>query len=142
MPRRSRYAAANVDLRHLFAIATMTAPTSLHPDAVALLKTLDDDQPGSAAKLIRLFAADAPALLSRIEVGYERGDHSEINQAAHFLRSSALALGATELADVAFRLEHLKAEHLGSDLATRHLSQLRVGLRNALLSLLELVPEL
>lgn len=120
----------------------MTVLPPLHPDAVALLNLLDQDQPGSAAKLIRLFAADAPALLSRIEVGYERGEPSEINQAAHFLRSSALALGATELADAAFRLEHLAADQLGSDLAVQNLTQLRVSLRNALLSLLELVPEL
>ncbi len=119
----------------------MTAPTPLHPDAVALLHTLDESQPGSVAKLVRLFAADAPSLLTRLELGHERGDLAEINQTAHFLRSSALALGATDLAEAAFRLEHMKTDEVGTQLAEQHLAQLRVSLRNALLSLLELVPE-
>ena len=119
----------------------MTAPTTLHPDAVALLNTLDQSQPGSTAKLVRLFAADAPALLSRIELGHERRDLADINQAAHFLRSSALALGATELAEAAFRLEHLEPAQLGCGAAELRLAQLRVCLRDALLSLLELSPE-
>ena len=121
--------------------ATMTAPTPLHPDAVALLHTLDESQPGSTAKLVRLFAADAPALLSRIELGHERGDLEQVNQAAHFLRSSALALGVTQLADAAFRLEHLEAAQLGSDVAELRLAQLRVSLRDALLTLLDLAPD-
>lgn len=119
----------------------MTAPTPLHPDAVALLHTLDESQPGSTAKLVRLFAADAPALLSRIELGHERGDLEQVNQAAHFLRSSALALGVTQLADAAFRLEHLEAAQLGSDVAELRLAQLRVSLRDALLTLLDLAPD-
>ena len=119
----------------------MTAPITLHPDALALLSTLDQSQPGSSAKLIRLFAADAPALLSRIELGHERRDVGEINQAAHFLRSSALALGATDLADAAFRLEHMDASQFGGNAAELRLAQLRVCLRDTLLGLLDLSLE-
>lgn len=145
----SRYAArrdpalgdANLVHSATVTLATMTAPTPLHPDAVALLHTLDESQPGSTAKLVRLFAADAPALLSRIELGHERGDLEQVNQAAHFLRSSALALGVTQLADAAFRLEHLEAAQLGSDVAELRLAQLRVSLRDALLTLLDLAPD-
>lgn len=114
----------------------MIAPAILHPDAIELLQALDQSEPGSVAKLVHLFAADAPMLLSRIELGSERGDLAEINQAAHFLRSSALALGATELASAAFGLEHLTPEQLGAE-AERQLTQLRGSLRSALLSLLE-----
>lgn len=119
----------------------MTNPKPLHPDAIALLHTLDESQPGSTANLVRLFAADAPSLLSRIELGHERGDLGEINQAAHFLRSSALALGAMELAEAALRLEHMDVAQLGSDAARACLEQLRASLRDALLSLLALAPE-
>lgn len=119
----------------------MTAPTPLNPEAIALLHTLDESQPGSTAKLIRLFAADAPALLSRIELAHERRDLPEVNQAAHFLRSSALALGATELAEAAQRVEHLEESQFGSSVAELRLAQLRVSLRNAVLSLLDLAPE-
>jgi HPt (histidine-containing phosphotransfer) domain-containing protein len=119
----------------------MTSATPLNPDALALLHTLDESQPGSTAKLIRLFAADAPALLSRIEVGHERGDGAEVNQAAHFLRSSALALGVTDLANAALQLEHLPPAQFGSPLALDHLAQLRASLRLAVLALLDLAPE-
>jgi HPt (histidine-containing phosphotransfer) domain-containing protein len=118
----------------------MTMREPLHPDAVALLQTLDESQPGSVSKLVRLFAADAPALLARIELGYERGDLAEINQAAHYLRSSALAVGTTALAEAALRLEHLPAEQLQSDQTRDHLAQLRASLRGAILSLLEYAP--
>ncbi len=127
--------------RSLAVTATMTAPTPLNPEAIALLHTLDESQPGSTARLIRLFAADAPALLSRIELAHERRDLPEVNQAAHFLRSSALALGATELAEAAQRVEHLEESQFGSSVAELRLAQLRVSLRNAVLSLLDLAPE-
>lgn len=120
----------------------MTSPVTLNSDALALLHLLDQDQPGSFAKLIRLFAADAPALLSRIELAHERRDPAEVKHAAHFLRSSALALGATDLADAAFRVEHLAPDHFGTGAADLKLAQLRVALRDALLSLLEQIPAL
>jgi len=120
----------------------MSATITLNPDALALLRTLDEGDPGSSARLIRLFIADAPALLSRIELGHERRDADELNHAAHFLRSSALALGATELAEAAQRLEHLNIEQLGNDAATELLTELRACLRNTLLELLALSPEM
>ncbi len=120
----------------------MTSPITLNPDALALLATLDENEPGSVARLIRLFIADAPGLLSRIELGYERRDADELNQAAHFLRSSALALGATELADAALKIEHLGPDRIDSDAARSLLAQLRACLRNTLLGLLELSPEI
>ncbi|HPA01545.1 MAG TPA: Hpt domain-containing protein [Chiayiivirga sp.] len=124
------------------ALRKMSTPITLHPDALALLRTLDESEPGSSARLIRLFIADAPALLSRIELGHERRDPEELNQASHFLRSSALALGATALADATQRLEHLDSSRFGSREAEDLLAELRVALRNALLGLLALSPEL
>jgi HPt (histidine-containing phosphotransfer) domain-containing protein len=120
----------------------MSTPITFHPDALALLHTLDQSEPGSSARIVRLFIADAPALLSRIELGHERRDSGELNHASHFLRSSALALGATELADAAQRLEHLPPAQYGCSEATNLLAELRVCLRNTLLGLLALSPEL
>ncbi|HRQ35819.1 MAG: Hpt domain-containing protein [Chiayiivirga sp.] len=120
----------------------MSTPITFDPDALALLRMLDESEPGSSARLIRLFIADAPALLSRIELGHERRDSEELNQAAHFLRSSALALGATDLAGATQRLEHLPPAQFGSREADDLLAALRVCLRDTLLGLLALSPEL
>lgn len=120
----------------------MSTSITFDPDALALLRTLDESDPGSSARLIRLFIADAPALLSRIELGHERRDSDELNQASHFLRSSALALGATDLAEAAQRLEHLPPAQFGCSEANGLLAALRACLRNTLLGLLALSPEL
>jgi HPt (histidine-containing phosphotransfer) domain-containing protein len=120
----------------------MSSPTPLNQEALALLQSLEDDQPGSLARLIRLFVADAPALLSRIELAHERRDHDELRQAAHYLRSAALALGADVLAASAQQVEHLAPAQLGSKESLAALSALRSGLRDAVLSLLQVTHEL
>ncbi len=119
----------------------MTSPAPLNQEALALLQLLEADQPGSLARLIRLFVADAPALLSRIEVAHERRDPEELRQAAHYLRSAALALGADGLAATALQVEHLRVEHIGAAEGNVCLSALRIGLRDAVLSLLQVTTE-
>lgn len=120
----------------------MSTPVPLNQDTLELLRSLEADQPGSLARLIRLFVADAPALLSRIEVANERRDREELKSAAHFLRSSALALGAEDLAAAAQRVEHLAPGDLGTAHAAAPLAALRSGLRDAVLSLLQHTAEL
>jgi HPt (histidine-containing phosphotransfer) domain-containing protein len=120
----------------------MNSPTPLNQETLELLQALEADQPGSLAGLVRIFVADAPALLSRIEVAHERRDHEELYHAAHYLRSAALALGADALAGSALEVEHLTADQLGSAEARIRLAALRTGLRDAVLSLLQVTPEL
>lgn len=118
------------------------SPTPLNQEALALLQLLETDQPGSLARLIRLFVADAPALLSRIEIAHERRDPEELRQAAHYLRSAALALGADALAVTAQQIEHLRPDQIGATEGNVRLSALRSGLRDAVLSLLQVTTEL
>jgi len=120
----------------------MSTPAPLNQETLELLRSLEADQPGSLARLIRLFVADAPALLSRIELACERRDGEELKSAAHFLRSSALALGADDLAVAAQAVEHLGVERLGMPEAAERLQALRTGLRDAVLSLLQETAEL
>lgn len=120
----------------------MSSPTRLNQEALELLQALEADQPGSLARLVRLFVADAPALLSRIEVAHERRDPDELRQASHYLRSAALALGADELAAAALQVEHLPPVLIGSEDAAERLAALRTGLRDAVLSLLQVTNEL
>jgi len=120
----------------------MSTPAPLNQDTLELLRSLEADQPGSLARLIRLFVADAPTLLSRIELACERRDGEELKSAAHYLRSSALALGADDLAAAAQAVEHLPRSQLGTPEAGQHLQALRSGLRDAVLSLLQQTAEL
>ena len=120
----------------------MSTPAPLNQETLELLRSLEADQPGSLARLIRLFVADAPALLSRIEVAVERRDGEELKSAAHYLRSAALALGADDLAAAAQAVEHLRVEQLGGADADQRLHALRSGLRDAVLSLLQHTAEL
>jgi HPt (histidine-containing phosphotransfer) domain-containing protein len=120
----------------------MSLPAPLNQETLELLRALEADQPGSLAGLIRMFVADAPTLLSRVEVANERRDREELKNAAHFLRSSALALGADGLAAAALAVEHLAPELLGGAVAEQHLAALRSGLRDSVLALLQHTAEL
>jgi HPt (histidine-containing phosphotransfer) domain-containing protein len=120
----------------------MSNPTPLNQQTLALLQSLEDDKPGSLAELIRMFVADAPTLLSRIEVAHERRDLGELRRASHYLRSAALALGADALALAALDVEHLDEQQIGTAEGSARLPALRSGLRNAIVSLLEVTPEL
>jgi HPt (histidine-containing phosphotransfer) domain-containing protein len=120
----------------------MSSLAPLNQETLEMLRSLEADQPGSLARLIRLFVADCPALLSRVEIAYERRDEEELRNAAHYLRSSALALGADGLAAAALQVEHLTADAVGAAVAEQRLQALRSGLRDAVLSLLQHTAEL
>jgi len=120
----------------------MSSLAPLNQATLEMLRSLESDQPGSLARLIRLFVADCPGLLSRVEIAYERRDEEELKNAAHYLRSSALALGADDLAAAALQVEHLFAEAVGAAEAERRLQALRSGLRDAVISLLLHTSEL
>lgn len=120
----------------------MNTPIRLNQEALELLQALEADQPGSLAGLIRIFVADAPALLSRIEVAHARRDPEELKQAAHYLRSASLALGVDALAQAALQIEQLPASAIGSADAELKLGALRTGLRDAVLGLLQVTNEL
>ena len=116
--------------------------TQLNQETLALLQSLEADQPGSLARLIRLFVADAPSLLSRIEIAIERRDQVELRNASHYLRSAALALGAEDLAKVAQDIEHWEMHQFGTEASAARLGDLRQALRDAVLALLQHTTEL
>jgi HPt (histidine-containing phosphotransfer) domain-containing protein len=117
-----------------------TAPI-LDPKSIELLRTLDANSPGAMAELLRMFVADAPSLLSRIEIAHAGRDTDALRQSAHYLRSSALAVGASALAEAAHSVEHLAAGD-GDDRADALLHGLRAALRDAILALLQQIREL
>lgn len=120
----------------------MSMPQPLNQETLDLLRSLDAGEPGSLARLIRLFVADSPTLLSRIEVAHERRDAEELRNASHYLRSAALALGADGLATAAHTVEHLQPPKFGTPEAAQQLAALRSGLRDAVLSLMQVTDEI
>ena len=120
----------------------MSTPAPLNQETLELLRTLEAGEPGSLARLIRLFVADAPTLLSRIELAHERRDGEELRNASHYLRSAALALGADGLAAAAHTVEHMAPARFGAPESLQQLAALRSGLRDAVLSLMQVTSEL
>src|SRR5688572_21019514 len=84
----------------------MTGFASLDPEALATLRALDQDNPGAFSQFVRMFVGEAPELVRRLEAAVAANDEAARGQAAHYLRSASLALGATELAEICHALEH------------------------------------
>jgi HPt (histidine-containing phosphotransfer) domain-containing protein len=115
----------------------------LQPDSTQDRQTLDQlrllerENPGLIKELIRLFVADAPKQMRLIDSAYRQRDPEALRQSAHFLRSGALALGLVWLAERARAFEQLPYERYGDPLADASVKELRTGLHQILLVLLQ-----
>ena len=58
-----------------------------------------------AGKLVRLFAANTPEALDRLERAIAAGNSQEIVEAAHFIKGSAANLSAVDLNRIAYQIE-------------------------------------
>ena len=119
----------------------MTAGASLDPGALATLRALDADNPGAFSGFVRMFIAEVPDLVRRIESASDASDPAALAQAAHYLRSASLALGASELAEVCYGLEHPQGNPDAVE-REKHIDRLRHSVRDALLALLMQVSQI
>lgn len=110
--------------------------------ALELLRMLDRDQPGSFSEFVRMFVHEAPELVKKMEQAQVAGDAEELGKAAHYLRSAALAMGATHLCEICHSLEHLTDDQLQESSIQPSFDQLRRATRDALLLLLQEVPQI
>ena len=101
------------------------------------LRHLESENPGLIKELIRLFVADAPRQMRLIDSAYRHGDPEGLRQSAHFLRSGALALGLGWLAERAQAFEQLPLEQYGAPASDQQVKELRAGLHQVLLMLLQ-----
>ena len=99
------------------------------------LRLLERERPGLMKELIRLFVGDAPKQMRLIEAAYHKRDPEGLRQAAHFLRSGALALGLGWLAEQAGNLEHMDFSDYGEAASSQRVAQLRAELHRVLLAL-------
>ena len=118
------------------------ADSLLDPKALDLLRMLDRDRPGSFSEFVRMFVHEAPELVKKMEQAHLAGDADELGKAAHYLRSAALAMGATNLVDVCHGLEHLTPADLAGPGMAARLDELRRRTRDALILLLQEVPQI
>jgi HPt (histidine-containing phosphotransfer) domain-containing protein len=101
------------------------------------LRMLENENPGLIKELIRLFVADAPRQMRLIDSAYRQRDPEGLRQSAHFLRSGALALGMGWLAERAQAFENLPFERYGEPSVDAQVKELRAGLHQVLLALLQ-----
>ena len=78
----------------------MAAESLLEPKALELLRMLDRDRPGSFSEFVRMFVHEAPDLVRKMEQAHVARDPDALGKAAHYLRSAALAMGASDLVGV------------------------------------------
>ena len=116
----------------------MRTDAVLDPLAIDLLRSLDEQKPGSFKDFVRMFVAEAPDRVKKIESAYAAGDSDELSQHAHYLRSACLALGAGQLAATCHDLEHLDSQIITQANSDLYLGPLHVRLREAMIALLEL----
>jgi two-component system, sensor histidine kinase and response regulator len=103
-----------------------TAPVPVTFDEESALKWTGGD-PRLLRDVIRLFLADAPGVLRRIESAAKKGDGEALRLAAHALKGSAATIGAVALSAMALGLERIgNSEDLGS--APKAIGALREGL--------------
>jgi HPt (histidine-containing phosphotransfer) domain-containing protein len=114
----------------------VSPPTPLDRQPLDQLRLLESERPGLMKELIRLFVSDAPKQMRLIEGAYGQRDPEGVRQAAHFLRSGALALGLDWLADRSGDLERLDLPEYGSPAAGALLAGLRAELHRVLIALL------
>src|SRR5690606_31575966 len=112
------------------------------PKALELLRMLDRDRPGAFSEFVRMFVHEAPELVKKMEQAQADGDADALGKSAHYLRSAALAMGATGLVDVCHSLEHLSPEQVAGPDMPERLNELRRRTRDALILLLQEVPQI
>jgi HPt (histidine-containing phosphotransfer) domain-containing protein len=115
----------------------VTPPLPLDQQSLDQLRVLERERPGLMKELIRLFVADAPKQMRLIDGAYAKRDPEGVRQSAHFLRSGALALGLSWLAEKSNALERLDLDQYGSEQANQWVAQLRGELHKVLLALLK-----
>jgi HPt (histidine-containing phosphotransfer) domain-containing protein len=116
----------------------MRTDAVLDPAAIALLRSLDEQKPGSFRDFVRMFVTEAPERLKKIDAAYKAANANELSQHSHYLRSACLALGAGQMAATCHELEHLDANLISEANRELHLSPLHARLREAMIALLEM----
>ena len=116
---------------------TSSTPSPFDQQTLEQLRLLECEQPGLMKELIRLFVADAPRQMRLIDGGYQRRDPELVRQSAHFLRSCALVLGLSWLADHTRHFEDLGLDQYGTAASDQLVAQLRAELHRVLLVLLK-----
>lgn len=120
----------------------MAHQSLLDPKALELLRMLDRDRPGAFSEFVRMFVHEAPDLVRKMEHAQVAGDADALGKAAHYLRSAALAMGASQLVEVCHGLEHLQDDDLMSPAMAERFDQLRRAVRDSLILLLQEVPQI
>ena len=73
----------------------------------AAIQALREELPGLERELFALFLQDTPTRLAAMRAGAAARDPNVLQSSAHTLKSSAVTLGATEMARLCLQIERL-----------------------------------
>ncbi|QYJ89173.1 MULTISPECIES: Hpt domain-containing protein [Shewanella] len=107
------------------------SPQILNPK---IMRDLIGNDPALIAQFKQDFVAQARTSLRELATHYNNREFAGLKQKAHFLKTSAKAIGAEEVAD---KLQQLEYAALGEDMP--QCKQLIIQLKNALQSLIEVI---
>ena len=78
------------------------------------------------AKIVGMFLSESPMLVQKIQDAIVKADAKTLRQNAHYLRSGALSIGATRIAEICWQLEHAADKQLDEAVVKKLFVELRV----------------
>ncbi|WP_028773200.1 Hpt domain-containing protein [Shewanella waksmanii] len=113
----------------------MTPIESVILDRNILISLIGDD-PQEIADFQHQFIAQAQQSLKKLAMDFNQADFNGVKQEAHFLKTSAKAIGALQVSDILQSIEHAAIAH---DKATT--KSLILSLKHALQSLIGAIQQ-
>lgn len=77
-------------------------------------------------KIVGMFLSESPQLVQKIQDAIVKGDAKSLRQSAHYLRSGALGIGASRVAEICWQLEHAAQAKLDDAAVKKLFVELRV----------------
>lgn len=77
-------------------------------------------------KIAGTFLAESPRLVQKIQDAIVKADATALRQSAHYLRSGALGIGASRIADICWQIEHAAEKQLDDATLKKLFVELRV----------------
>jgi CheY-like chemotaxis protein/anti-sigma regulatory factor (Ser/Thr protein kinase) len=107
------YVAKPVTAERLAAVVARWTPAAgagrpnvaLDPSVIAMLRELEQGQPGLLARMVGLYLRDARTQLAALRQAAEYGDAHELEEAAHSLKGGSAQIGATAMVALCRDLE-------------------------------------
>lgn len=93
----------------------MQTESLINFDAVAMLKSLQDDESGFLAEVLAIFESRTPPAIQQMKKFFSDRDWSSLRTVAHALKGSSMQIGAEALSNLSRDLEKAGDDALSSN---------------------------